>query len=122
MNRMTDSSLEIVKGPFLPTWESLRKFECPAWFRDAKFGIWSHWGAQSVPMYGDWYARRMYLEGEAQYRHHWRIYAHPSKVGYQDILPLWKAEKFKPQALMQLYVDAGAKYFVAQAVESGNFD
>jgi len=48
---------DIIAGPFQPNWESLRQFECPKWFRDAKLGIWSHWGPQAVPMYGDWYAR-----------------------------------------------------------------
>ena len=112
----------IQKGPFEATWESLRKYQCPEWFRDAKFGIWSHWGPQSVPMYGDWYARHMYQEGHAQYLHHWRMYGHPSKNGWKDVVPLWKAERFDPGALMQLYVDAGAKYFVAQAVHHDNFD
>lgn len=60
----------IQRGPFEPTWESLRQHECPDWFRDAKFGIWSHGGPQSVPMFGDWYARHMYIEGSAQYIHH----------------------------------------------------
>ncbi len=113
---------EIESGPFAPTWESLRGFECPEWFRDAKLGIWSHWGPQCVPMYGDWYARHMYIEGSAQYLHHWRVYGHPSKVGYKDIVPLWKAERFDPDALMDLYVKAGAKYFVAQAAHHDNFD
>jgi alpha-L-fucosidase len=113
--------LTIAQGPFEPTWESLRRFECPAWFRDAKFGIWSHWGPQSVPMYGDWYARHMYVEGSEQYRYHIRKYGHPSLFGYKDIIPLWKAEKFDPDALMDLYVEAGARYFVAQAAHHDNF-
>jgi alpha-L-fucosidase len=114
--------LEIADGPFAPTWESLRAFECPQWFRDAKLAFWSHWGPQSVPMYGDWYARHMYVEGHDQYRHHWRVYGHPSEVGYKDIIPLWKAENFDPEGLMRLFVDAGAKYFVAQAMHHDNFD
>ena len=111
-----------VQGPFEPTWESLRTHKCPEWFRDAKLGIWAHWGPQSVPMYGDWYARNMYIEGQDQYRYHWRVYGHPSKFGYKDVVKLWKAEKFDPDALMDLYVDAGARYFVAQAVHHDNFD
>lgn len=111
----------IKKGPFEPTFESLRKFECPGWFRDAKLGVWSHWGAQSVPMYGDWYARRMYQEGSEQYRYHIRRYGHPSKFGYKDVVQLWKAENFNPDELMDLYVDAGAKYFVAQAMHHDHF-
>lgn len=109
-------------GPFQPTWESLRTYQCPDWFRDAKLGIWSHWGPQAVPMYGDWYARHMYWEGHAQYLHHWRNYGHPSKHGYKDIVKLWKAEKFDPDGLMDLYIAAGAKYFFAQGVHHDNFD
>jgi alpha-L-fucosidase len=112
---------DIKKGPFEPTFESLRTYECPEWFRDAKLGIWSHWGAQSVPMYGDWYARNMYYEGSEQYLYHIRHYGHPSKFGYKDLVQLWKAEKFDPDSLMDLYVDAGAKYFVAQAMHHDHF-
>ncbi|MEJ5310545.1 MAG: alpha-L-fucosidase [Anaerolineae bacterium] len=116
---MVDMTIE--SGPFAPTWESLRQFQCPEWFRDAKFGIWSHWGPQSVPMYGDWYARQMYVEGSDQYRYHLRKYGHPSKFGYKDVVQLWKAEKFDPDGLMALYVAAGARYFVAQAAHHDNF-
>lgn len=114
-------AMEIKKGPFEPTFESLRKYECPEWFRDAKLGIWSHWGAQSVPMYGDWYARGMYSEDHEQYRYHIRHYGHPSKFGYKDIVQLWKAENFEPEALMDMYVAAGAKYFVSQAMHHDYF-
>ena len=108
-------------GPFEPTLESLRTFECPTWFRDAKFGIWSHWGPQSVPMYGDWYARNIYCEGSDQYRYHLRHYGHPSKVGYRAIAERWRAENFDPDELMQLFVTAGARYFVGQAMHHDNF-
>ena len=116
---MTDFKIE--SGPFNPSWESLRQYQPPEWFRDAKFGIWSHWGPQAVPMYGDWYARQMYMEGKDQNRYHIRKYGHPSKTGWKDIVKLWKAEKFDPDALMDLYVKAGAKYFVAQAAHHDNF-
>ncbi len=109
-------------GPFDPSWESLRQYQVPDWFRDAKLGIWAHWGPQCVPMFGDWYARHMYWEGHPQYLHHWRIYGHPSKHGYKDIVKLWKAERFDPDGLMDLYKAAGAKYFFAQAVHHDNFD
>jgi alpha-L-fucosidase len=118
---MTVDTRAIAPGPFSGTWESLKTFTCPDWFRDAKLGIWSHWGPQSVPMYGDWYARSMYLEGSDQYRYHWRTFGHPSQVGYKDVLARWKAERFDPEALMDLYVAAGARYFVAQAVHHDNF-
>lgn len=113
--------MEIKKGPFEATFESLRTYECPDWFKDAKLGIWSHWGAQSVPMYGDWYARNIYYEGTEQYLYHLRHYGHPSRFGYKDLVQLWKAENFDPDRLMDLYVAAGAKYFVAQAMHHDNF-
>jgi alpha-L-fucosidase len=108
-------------GPFTASFESLRRFRCPDWFRDAKFGIWSHWGAQSVPRQGDWYARNMYVPGTHAYRHHWRTYGHPSTAGYKDIVTRWKAERFDPEALTDLYARAGARYFVAQAVHHDHF-
>ncbi|MDP4624528.1 MAG: alpha-L-fucosidase [Akkermansiaceae bacterium] len=85
-----------VPGPFEATQDSLTQYECPDWFRDAKFGIWSHWGPQSVPMGGDWYARHLYTEDNfrGNYQHHLKNYGHPSEQGWKDILPLWKAEKF----------------------------
>ncbi len=112
----------IEAGPFEGTYESLLQYECPQWFRDAKLGFWAHWGPQCLPMYGDWYARNIYIEGSDQRRYHWRHYGHPSKVGYKDIIPQWRAENFDPEALMDLYAAAGAKYFTAQANHHDNFD
>ena len=106
---------------FEPTFESLSTHDYPAWFRDAKLGIWSHWGPQSVPMCGDWYARNMYIQGTPQYLYHHRHYGHPSQFGYKDICSLWKAEQFDPDSLMDRYVKAGARYFVAQAMHHDHF-
>ncbi|MGI5900734.1 MAG: alpha-L-fucosidase [Christensenellales bacterium] len=106
---------------FEASFESLYKAGCPDWFRDAKFGIWSHWGPQSVPMYGDWYARNMYREGSPQYLYHLRHYGHPSKFGYKDICALWKAENFDPDGLMDLYYKAGARYFMVQGMHHDHF-
>lgn len=117
-----DPDYAVTDGPFGPTWASLQAFECPNWFRDAKLGFWAHWGPQCVPMYGDWYARNMYIEGSDQYRFHMRTYGHPSQFGFKDVCKLWKAESFDPGALIQLYKDAGARYFVALAVHHDNFD
>jgi len=118
----TPVQLDSVAGPFRPEAESLKAYRTPDWFRDAKFGIWSHWGPQAVPRAGDWYARNMYIYGTAQYNHHLEKYGHPSKHGYKDIIPLWKAEKFDPDALMGLYKKAGARYFVSMGVHHDNFD
>ncbi|MCL2057604.1 MAG: alpha-L-fucosidase [Oscillospiraceae bacterium] len=106
---------------FKATFDSLYGYECPDWFRDAKFGIWSHWGPQSVPMCGDWYARNMYIQDSPQYLYHLRHYGHPSKFGYKDLCALWKAERFDPEGLMDLYYKAGARYFVAQAMHHDHF-
>lgn len=110
------------KGPFLPYWESLKAYQCPPWFRDAKFGIWAHWTPQSVPERGDWYARNMYIQGTPQYNSHVATYGHPSKFGYKDICHLWKAERWQPEALVDLYKRAGAEYLVAIANHHDNFD
>jgi alpha-L-fucosidase len=106
---------------FEPTFESLTQYQAPDWFRDAKFGIWSHWGPQSVPMYGDWYARHMYVQDSPQYLYHIRHYGHPSKFGYKDICARWQAERFEPGELMRLYKRAGARYFVGQAMHHDHF-
>ena len=119
----TPESRVVAPGPFQPTWESLEKnYQTPDWFRDAKFGIWAHWTAQCVPEQGDWYAREMYLEGSPKYKYHVEHYGHPSKFGFMELDNLWKAEHWEPEKLMDLYVKAGAKYFVALANHHDNFD
>jgi alpha-L-fucosidase len=113
--------LPMAPGPFQPTMDSLTNYSYPDWFRDAKFGIWAHWGPQAVPMDGDWYARGMYEPGNKHYTYHINHYGHPSEFGYKDIIPLWKAEKWDPDRLMQLYQKAGAKYFVSMGSHHDNF-
>ena len=81
----------IDKGPFEGTRASLRTYQIPEWFRDAKFGIWAHWGPQSAVEAGDWYARNMYIEDSHQYKHHVKTYGHPSKFGFKDTIPAWKS-------------------------------
>jgi len=117
-----DYDLPVAAGPFRAEMESLRAYRAPDWFRDAKFGIWAHWGPQAVPRAGDWYARQMYVPGHPHYDHHLKTYGHPSKVGYKDIIPLWTAEKFDPEGLMHQYAAAGARYFVSMGVHHDNFD
>jgi alpha-L-fucosidase len=117
-----ETDLEIHHGPFEGTQESLRRYQVPEWFPDAKFGIWAHWGPQSAVEQGDWYARNMYMQGSRQYNYHVARYGHPSKFGYKDLCPLWKAAEFDPEHLMGLYKKAGAKYFVSMAVHHDNFD
>jgi alpha-L-fucosidase len=108
-------------GPFKPTDESLKQYQYPEWFRDAKLGFWAHWGPQAVPRQGDWYAKKMYQEGSPDYKYHLEHYGHPSDFGYKDIIPLWKAEKWDPDKLMALYKKTGAKYFVSMGSHHDNF-
>ncbi len=114
--------IEIERGPFEGTRASLGKGEVPEWFRDAKFGMWAHWGPQSAIEDGDWYARNMYMQGSEQNRYHCETYGHPSKFGYKDTIPNWKAEQFDPAQLIGLYKNAGAKYFMSMGVHHDNFD
>lgn len=115
-------SPDLSQTKFEPTWESLQQYKVPEWYRDAKFGIWAHWGPQSVPMEGDWYARHMYEEGSPVYKTHIEKYGHPSQHGYVEIINQWKAEEWNPNRLMKLYKEAGAKFFVSMGVHHDNFD
>jgi alpha-L-fucosidase len=113
----------IAPGPFQPTWESLEQhYQLPDWYRNAKFGIWMHWGPQCQPGDGDWYAKYMYDQGRPQYQFHLKKYGHPSKFGFKDVINQWQAEKWDPAALLQRFKGAGAKFLVAMANHHDNFD
>jgi alpha-L-fucosidase len=114
--------ITLTPGSFSGTPASLQAYRFPAWFNDAKFGIWAHWGPQSSAEYGDWYARNMYIQGSGQYNYHVETYAHPSKFGYKDLVPLFKAARWDPDYLMDLYAKAGAKYFFSMGVHHDNYD
>lgn len=116
------TEFSIAPGPFQGTRESLATYEVPEWFRDAKFGIWAHWGPQSAVEDGDWYARKMYMQGSPQNKYHVETYGPPSKVGFKDLIPNWHAAEWDPEHLMGLYKDAGAKYFFSMGVHHDNFD
>jgi alpha-L-fucosidase len=111
---------QITKGPFTPG--NLKTYETPAWFADAKFGIWSHWGPQSGVEQGDWYARNMYIQGSKSYNYEVATFGHPSKEGYKKHIPTFKGARWNPEHLMDLYKAAGAKYFVSMGVHHDNFD
>ncbi len=100
-------------GPFSTDWQSLAKYEAPDWYRDAKFGIFIHWGLYSVPAYGnEWYPREMYTQGTDINKHQVSTYGPLDKFGYKDFIPMFKAEKFDPQAWARLFKDSGARYVV----------
>ncbi len=103
---------------YLPDWYSLaRHEEAPEWFRDAKFGIYFHWGVYSVPAYGnEWYPRWMHFEGYVRankwdyYKHHVETYGHPSEFGYHDFVPMFRAEHFDAEEWALLFKKAGARF------------
>lgn len=112
----------VAAGKFEPTWQSLQQYKVPEWFRNAKFGIWAHWGPQCQPEQGDWYARGMYEEGSDYYKWHVAHYGHPSKVGFKDVINDWKAQNWDPEKLVALYKRVGAQYFFAMANHHDNLD
>ena len=115
----------IASGPFQPTWDSI-KAQYPttdsAWLRKAKFGIWVHFGPQAAGQSGDWYARKLYIEGEAAYSNHIRDFGHPSVVGYKELLHTWNPTALNPAALVKTYSDAGARFLIVQGVHHDQFD
>ena len=119
---VSEAHEQMQTGQFEPTWESLERHQTPAWFRDAKFGIWAHWGPQCVEGSGDWMARSMYMEGSREYKWHVEHYGHPSEFGFKDILPLFKAEKWNPEALVEKYKRCGAQYFFVLGNHHDNYD
>ena len=119
----------VTPGAFEPSWESLKQYQTPEWFRDAKFGIWAHWGPQCEPEVGDWYAQHMYHsvnpktgKPHPNYAYHVQHYGPPSQFGFKDVIHQWKAENWDPAKLMALYKRAGAKYFMAMANHHDNLD
>ena len=119
---VSEADEPMMTGKFEPTWESLKNYEVPEWYRNAKFGIWAHWGPQCVEGTGDWMARSLYMEGSNAYKHHVEHYGHPSEVGFKDIIPLFKAEHWNPDSLVAFYKQIGAQYFFALGNHHDNFD
>ncbi|MGE5734455.1 MAG: alpha-L-fucosidase, partial [Acidobacteriota bacterium] len=110
------------QGPFRADWESLQKYEVPQWYKDAKFGIFIHWGVYSVPAFGnEWYPRNMYVQGSPEYKHHVAAYGRQDKLGYKDFIPMFKAEHFDPGAWAELFKKSGAKYVVPVAEHHDGF-
>ena len=112
----------VASGPFEPEWDSLQAFRTPEWFRDAKFGIFIHWGPYSVPAFAnEWYSRNMYVPGNKAFEHHVATYGPQSEFGYKDFIPMFKAEQFDPAAWVALFQQAGARYVVPVAEHCDGF-
>ena len=98
---------------FERTWESLQKYECPVWFRGAKFGIYAHWGPYCVPAFPtttDWYSHHMYQPKHPIHKFHIETYGPVTEFGYKELVPLFKAEKFDADAWANLYEESGARF------------
>lgn len=112
----------IARGPYRPDWESLMQAKAPAWFSREKLGIFIHWGVYSVPAYSsEWYSRNMYIRGTPAYEHHIKTYGPQNVFGYKDFIPLFTAEKFDPDAWMELFERAGAGYVFPVAEHHDGF-
>ena len=114
--------LQVAIGQYPADWKGLsRLYTVPDWWREAKFGAWAHWDPQSMPEQGDWYARGMYMQGNRQYEYHLKNFGHPSEYGYKDICHNWIIDRWNPAELMDLFVEMGARYFIAMGVHHDNF-
>jgi alpha-L-fucosidase len=112
----------IAAGPFRDDWQSLRAYQAPEWFRDAKFGIFIHWGVYSVAGFGsEWYSRNMYQQGSPDFAHHVATYGPQTQFGYKDLIPKFTAEHFDPNTWAKLFHDAGARYVVPVAEHHDGF-
>ena len=112
----------IEQGPFKDSWESLTRCQVPEWYRQAKFGIFIHWGVYSVPAFGnEWYPRNMYIQGTPEYAHHLERYGAQKDFGYKDFIPLFRAEKYDAEAWAALFEEAGARYVIPVAEHHDGF-
>ncbi len=105
-----------------PTWESLKQYSVPDWYKDAKLGIFIHWGIYSVPAFdNEWYPRHMYRREHPAFAHHCEKWGPQSQFGYKDFIPQFKAERWDPKAWVDLFEESGAKYIVPVAEHHDGF-
>jgi alpha-L-fucosidase len=92
-------------------------YQIPEWFRDAKFGIFLHWGIYAVPAYQhEWYPKNMYGEWRD-----WHVASYGADFGYKDFLPSFTADEYDPADWVKLFQKAGAKYIVPTAEHHDGF-
>src|SRR5208282_779349 len=112
-------------GPFQPTWSSIAAnypANPPDWLRQAKFGIWVHYGPEAALASGDWSAQHMYQQGAEAYNNHLSNYGYPTTNGYKDVIHTWSPTNYNPAGLAQLYYNAGARFLLIQGVHHDQFD
>jgi alpha-L-fucosidase len=109
-------------GPYRPDWETLRNYPIPQWYKDAKFGIFLHWGVYAVPgAVNEWYPHNMYRPGDPAYEHFQSHYGSFEKLGYKDFIPMFRADKWDPADWAALFQQAGARYVIPVAEHHDGF-
>lgn len=116
----------LAKGPFKAGWEALRAHRNPEWFRDAKFGIYTHWGpvtvgAEDGPAGVQWYGKNMYEPKSPTFKYHREKYGDQNQVGYKDMIPKFTAPKFNAEEWAELFAASGAKFAGPVAIHHDNF-
>ena len=112
----------IANGKYKDNWDSMKNMQIPEWYRNAKFGLFIHWGLYSVPAFNnEWYSRLMYVEGTPEYEHHIKTYGAHKDFGYKDFIPMFKAEKFNAEEWLELFERSGAKYIMPVAEHHDGF-
>jgi len=120
--KLTEIEKVANQGPFKPSWNSLGKFKAPTWYRDAKFGVFIHWGPYAVPAFGsEWYPRNMYVKDSKEYDHHLKTYGSHQDFGYKDFISRFKAERFNAREWAELFREAGVKYVIPVAEHHDGF-
>ena len=110
--RVHELNDSVQEGPYRAEWASLEEYnEAPEWFRDAKLGIYFHWGVYSVPAFGsEWYPRHMHLKDRPEYKHHAKTYGEPTEFGYHDFVSRFGADNFDADRWATLFEEAGARF------------
>ena len=122
--RLREIDEVIARGKYSADWQSISDYTVPQWYRDAKFGIFIHWGVYSVPAFGsgsEWYPRNMYVQGTEDFKHHEKTYGKHRDFGYKDFVPMFRAENFNADEWAEIFEEAGAKYVVLVAEHHDGF-
>lgn len=122
--KLADESF--AQGPYKDQWDSLKAHRDPEWFRDAKFGIYTHWGPVTLGAEGatsdmEWYGCRMYVPTNPAFKRHQQRFGDQKSVGYKDIIPKFTAEKFNAEEWADLFARSGARFAGPVAVHHDNF-
>jgi len=121
-NYLNEIQAVIDHGPYKDNWDSLSGYPLAQWFKNAKFGLFIHWGVYSVPAFeSEWYSRNMYIQGSECFDHHVKTYGPHKEYGYKDFIAMFKAEQFNPNEWADLFEASGAKYVCPVAEHHDGF-